>query len=127
MDTTPTSPAHTIAVVDDDPMVAMLLNRVLTKAGYTVVVYQTGELLLEHLGTTHMDLVCLDMSLPGLNGLETLARVRTTTATLPVILFSAAADEVAVEARRLGAFACVPKTGAWDELRTTIAAALAAR
>ena len=127
MDTAPAPAPANIAVVDDDPLVALLLNRVLTKAGYGVTVYQTGEQLLDVLTTTEHAVVCLDMSLPGLNGLQVLERARVLKPALRVILFSAAADEVVQDARSAGAFAVVPKTGSWDELRATVAWARAAR
>ncbi len=113
-----------IAVVDDDPLVALLLNRVLTMAGYGVTVYQTGEQLLDAITTTAHAVVCLDMSLPGLDGLQVLELARARKPALRVILFSAAADELVQDARSAGAFAVVPKTGAWDELRATVARAL---
>lgn len=115
-----------VAVVDDDPTVTLMLDRILTRAGYTVRVFDSGEGLLERIGEGGIDLICLDLSLPGIDGLETLARLKAMQVTLPVILFTASAEEVTPRALAGGAFACVPKAGAWTELRTAVAAGLAA-
>lgn len=122
---TPARATANIAVVDDDPLVSLLINRVLTRAGYTVTVYQSGEQLLDALATTDYGAVCLDMSLPGLNGLQVLTRAIALKPALRVILFSAAADDVLQDACSAGAFAVVSKAGSWDDLRETVARALA--
>jgi CheY-like chemotaxis protein len=124
----PSNPApRTVAVVDDDSTSTALLNRILTRAGCTVIVYDSGEELLEQLASSRPDVICLDMSLPGIDGLETLRRLHSTARGLPVILFSASADAVRDEALAAGAFACVDKTGGWNELRDAIDRALARR
>lgn len=121
------SPQRTVAVVDDDPTCAMMLDRIFSRSGYGVVVFGSGEAFLEVVGTTTADVVCLDMGLPGMTGLETLRALKQVAPALPVVLFSAAADEIHKDAMASGAYACVPKTGAWAELRTAVAAAIAAR
>jgi len=122
---TPARATANIAVVDDDPLVSLLMNRVLTRAGYTVTVYQSGEQLLDALDTTDYGAVCLDMSLPGLNGLQVLTRAVALKPALRVILFSAAADDALQDACSAGAFAVVSKAGSWDDLREAVARALA--
>jgi CheY-like chemotaxis protein len=104
----------------------MMVSRVLMKEGYGVKVYGSGETAVAGVPGDSIDAVCLDMSLPGIDGLETLARLKTLQPALPVILFTAAAEEVASRARDLGAYACVAKTGAWAELRAAVAGALIA-
>ena len=114
----------TVAVVDDDSTSTVLLSRILTRAGCTVIVYDSGEKLLEQLASSRPDVICLDMELPGIDGLETLRRLHSIEPGLPVILFSASADAVRDEAIAGGAFACVDKTGGWNELRGAIEKAL---
>jgi len=113
-----------VAVVDDDPTSTALISRILSRSGCTVIVYDCGETLLEQLTSTRPDIVCLDLSLPGIDGLETLRRLQAIEPGLPVILFSASADAVRDEALAAGAFACVDKTGGWNELRAGIDRAL---
>lgn len=117
----------TVAVVDDDPTVTIILSRILEASGYTVLVQGSGEDLLDAIATQTYDVICLDLGLPGIDGLETLARLTARRSTTPVILFSASADDVRDQAMASGAFACVSKTGGWGELRAAVDAALASR
>jgi two-component system C4-dicarboxylate transport response regulator DctD len=110
----------TVAVVDDDPTSTALLGRILSRAGFTVIAYESGEELLEHLATSRPDVICLDVELPGIDGLETLRRLQAIEPHLPAILFSASADAVRDEALGAGAFACVDKTEGWNGLRGAI-------
>lgn len=118
------SPPPLVAVVDDDPTVIAILSRVLAADGYQVQVYTSGEALLDDAPSRPLDVICLDMSLPGLDGLQTLARLRAAGANAPTILFTASADERAGEAAAAGAFACVSKTAGWGELRALVRQAL---
>ena len=122
----PSKPAPcTVAVVDDDSTSTVLLSRILTRAGCAVIVYESGEELLEQLASSRPDVICLDKELPGIDGLETLRRLHSIEPGLPVILFSASADAVRDKAIAAGAFACVDKTGGWNELREAIDRAVA--
>ncbi len=119
------TPTRIVAVVDDDPTCAIMLDRIFSRSGYGVAVFGSGEAFLEAVGTRSLDVVCLDMGLPGMTGLDTLRAVKQVAPALPIVLFSAAADDIHKEAMAAGAFACVPKTGAWAELRAAVAAAIA--
>jgi CheY-like chemotaxis protein len=120
----PHEPSPSVAVVDDDPTCTLVLERVLARGGYAVTVYPSGEAILAALATTSHIAVCLDLSLPGIDGLETLRRIKTTRPSLPVIVFTASADDVGPEALAAGAFACVPKAGAWSELTEAVRRAI---
>ena len=104
-----------------------MLDRIFSRAGYDVVVFGSGEAFLEAVAFHSADVVCLDMALPGMTGLDTLRALKQVAPALPVILFSAAADDIRNEAMATGAFACVPKTGTLTELRAAVAAAIAGR
>ena len=121
------TPTRTVAVVDDDPTCSIMLDRIFTRSGYGVVVFGSGEAFLEAVPSLTADVVCLDMGLPGMTGLETLRAVKQVAPALPIILFSAAAEEIQKDALASGAYACVPKTGSWTELRAAVAEAIAAR
>ena len=117
----------TVAVVDDDPTVTVILSRILEASGYAVQLHGSGEALLAALPASASDVICLDMGLPGIDGLETLSRLTQRGSTIPVILFTASADEVREQALAAGAFRCVSKTGGWAELRAAVDVALASR
>ena len=55
---------------------------------YRVIQVESGEMLLETLRQTPLDLVIMEAQLPGLGGLDTLEKLRETNPRLPVIIFS---------------------------------------
>jgi len=117
----PSQPApFTVAVVDDDSTATTLLSRILSRAGYTVVVFTSGEELLQQASLSEVDIACLDQGLPGIHGLETLRRLQSIRPSLPVILFSASADAIRDEALAAGAVACVDKTKGWEGVGAAI-------
>jgi DNA-binding NtrC family response regulator len=100
--------APTILVVDDERNIRRTLDLVLRGEGYQVVEAGSGEEALQLLahGDTPVELVLLDLLLPGINGLDLLERVRQDDATrdLPVIVISGHATvHDAVKAIKLGA------------------------
>lgn len=102
----PVSP--TVLVVDDERNIRRTLDLVLRGEGYDVVEAETGEEALELLahGQKPVDLVIVDLMLPGIGGLEVLARIRhdESTRALPVVVISGHATvHDAVKAIKLGA------------------------
>ncbi len=94
---TDTNPS--IMVVDDDWMIREIMQAHLENAGYTVYTAHSGENALE-LAAIHLpDLVILDMRMPGLNGHDVCARLKTASATrnTAVLITTAMDDE---ESRR---------------------------
>ena len=106
-----TDPAA-ILVVDDTPANRHVLARRLARHGYRVATASDGPAALEHLDAEPTDLVLLDWMMPGMDGLEVLARIRhTRSATaLPVIMATAkdSTDDI-VTALELGASDYVTK------------------
>jgi EAL domain-containing protein (putative c-di-GMP-specific phosphodiesterase class I)/DNA-binding response OmpR family regulator len=84
-----------ILVADDDHDVRSLFATVLTTAGFDVITAVDGEDALEQLAAADVSLLLLDSSMPRLDGLEVIKRVRANerTARLPVILVTGAAAE----------------------------------
>ena len=100
----------TILIVDDEPGVRTALTGVLRDEGYDVEAVATGEACLERLTRGTVDLVVLDVWLPGLDGLDTLARLRERQVDAQVVLISGHGNiESAVRAIKLGAFDFVEK------------------
>lgn len=88
------SPASTatIMVVEDDPTVGEVVSTYLEHAGFSVRQYVDGETALESMNTSSVDLVVLDLMLPGMDGLEVCRRLRAD-ADIPVIMLTALGDE----------------------------------
>ncbi|GGM93611.1 response regulator [Thermus composti] len=65
-----------ILVVEDEPLVAHLVRRMLERAGYQVAWAPSGKAALEALGREAFDLVVCDLVMPGVSGLEVIREVR---------------------------------------------------
>ena len=99
--------AHpTVLVVEDDPVTAGLLRHHLERTGLKVAHEENGKEAYSRIQESPPDLVVLDLQLPGMNGLEVLARLQDSgrlAKTKVVILTSLAADESVSRAFQLGA------------------------
>jgi diguanylate cyclase (GGDEF)-like protein len=88
----------TLLLVDDDPMNRDALQRRLVRAGFRVLTAESGQHALDIVAAERVDLVLLDVMMPGMDGIETLRRLRRSRAIseLPVIMVTAkdGADEV---------------------------------
>src|SRR5947199_1777111 len=100
----------TILIVDDEPGVRSALSGVLRDEGYTVEAVPSGEACLDRVTRGAVDLIVLDVWLPGMDGLATLARIRERQLDAQVVLISGHGNiESAVRAIKLGAFDFVEK------------------
>jgi two-component system nitrogen regulation response regulator NtrX len=100
----------TILIVDDEPGVRTALTGVLSDEGYAVEAVSSGEACLERLTRGPVDVIVLDVWLPGMDGLATLARLRERQVDAQVVLISGHGNiESAVRAIKLGAFDFVEK------------------
>src|SRR6186997_1392226 len=100
----------TILIVDDEPGVRSSLSGVLKDEGYSVEAVASGEACLERVTRGAVDLIVLDVWLPGMDGLATLARLRERQVDSQVVLISGHGNiESAVRAIKLGAFDFVEK------------------
>jgi two-component system nitrogen regulation response regulator NtrX len=100
----------TILIVDDEPGVRTALTGVLRDEGYSVEAVASGEACLERVTRGPVDLIVLDVWLPGMDGLATLARLRERQVDAQVVLISGHGNiESAVRAIKLGAFDFVEK------------------
>lgn len=87
------SPADHILVVDDDPEIRQLLKQYLEKNGYQVSAVGEGGGMWTTLGRTRVDLIVLDLMLPGVDGLD-LCRDLRARSKVPVIMLTARGDEM---------------------------------
>jgi two-component sensor histidine kinase len=94
----------TLLYIDDDPALARLVDRSLTRLGFKVVHAAGGAEGLERLAQGGIDVVALDQYMPGLDGLETLERILAIPNAPPVVFVTAAQDSsIAVTALKAGA------------------------
>jgi two-component system, NtrC family, nitrogen regulation response regulator NtrX len=99
-----------ILIVDDEPGVRSALSGVLRDEGYNVDAVDSGEACLDRLSRRVFDVVVLDVWLPGMDGLATLARMRERQVDAQVVIISGHGNvESAVRAIKMGAFDFVEK------------------
>jgi two-component sensor histidine kinase/CheY-like chemotaxis protein len=94
----------TLLYIDDDEALARLVDRGLTRRGFSVVHATSGTHGLDRLRQGGIDVIALDQFMPGLDGLETLERIMAIPNAPPVVFVSAAQDSsIAVTALKAGA------------------------
>lgn len=112
-----------ILLIEDEPGVARMVDRGLTAHGHQVLVAETGEDGLLFARTEPVDLVLLDIVLPGLDGHEVLADLRRLRSDLPVIMLTARDDlESKIGALDSGADDYITKPFAFEELLARVRA-----
>jgi two-component system nitrogen regulation response regulator NtrX len=118
----------TILIVDDEPGVRAALGGVLRDEGYTVEAVASGEECLDRVIRGGVDLILLDVWLPGLDGLATFQRLRERHVDAQIVLISGHGNiESAVRAIKMGAFDFVEKPLSLDKTVLVVANALRQR
>ncbi|CAM3142062.1 winged helix family two component transcriptional regulator [Williamsia muralis] len=83
-----------VLLADDDPIVSDVVRRYLERDGLQVTLVGAGDAALEHLENHQVDLVILDVMMPGRGGIEVLTEIRRgPRAGMPVILLTASGEE----------------------------------
>lgn len=118
----------TILVVDDDPVQRRLLTANIEQLGYSAIAADGGEAALQQLSTAESDpvsLVILDLMMPGINGMEVLARLRELDRPTPVIVQTVQRGvDTVVDAMRAGAVDFIAKPVSPERLQISIENAL---
>ncbi|MDR7301323.1 response regulator transcription factor [Haloactinomyces albus] len=83
-----------VLLAEDDPAIAVPLSRALQREGYSVQVLEEGPPTLRAAASGGIDLLVLDLGLPGMDGLEVCRRLRTQGRGVPVLMLTARTDEV---------------------------------
>jgi len=118
----------TVLIVDDEPGVRKALGDDLRDEGYIVESVSSGEACLERLTRGPIDLIVLDVWLPGMDGLATLTRLRERQVDSQVVLISGHGDiESAVRGIKLGAFDFLEKPLQHDRTMLVVGNALRQR
>jgi two-component system KDP operon response regulator KdpE len=115
---------RTILLVDDEPQIRRVLRASLTSQGANVLDVQNGEEALETLRNRTVDLILLDLNMPGMGGLETCRAIRAGWE-VPIIVVSVReSDRDKVDVLDAGADDFVTKPFSFDELMARVRAAL---
>ena len=89
----PSSPVKKILIVDDDPTIRAVLKEILHAHRYAVVEAEDGRQALELLHKVSVDLIITDRSMPNMDGLELLKRLRDENRDIPSLMISAYGEE----------------------------------
>jgi CheY-like chemotaxis protein len=95
-----------ILIVDDEPQACQILSRLIRHLGHETAYRTGGAEALAYVDATPVDLMILDVMMPGMDGMEVLRRLRADprTQSMPIVMFSAVADRNFIdEAIRKGA------------------------
>ena len=110
-----------ILVVDDDAMNLKRTKMILEKQ-YDILLAESGREALKKIGGKKIDLILLDIAMPGMDGIETFERMKDYPIEIPVIFLTASGDEDDVKsAIRLGAVNYLKKPFYPQELLKRIA------
>ncbi len=94
-----------VLVVDDEGSVRKLLSRILEEAGYQVTTADNGEEALHKVSLGEVEVVLLDVKMPGMSGVEVLSRLTADSPDTCVIMVTSVVDTgTAIETMKLGAY-----------------------
>ena len=108
-----------ILVIEDDPPVRELLQDVLGEVDYEVVAVHDGSMALQVMRSIHVDLITLDLDLPGLSGSELLGIIHTRANAVPPVVIITSGAPISRELQTQ-VQAVVTKPFDVDDLLTTI-------
>ena len=110
-----------ILIIDDEEVLQDILTVLIRKEGHTPITASTGEEGLAVLEREEIDLILLDLMLPGMHGMEVLRQVRQRNTEVVVVVITAFSSiESAIQAMREGAFHYIPKPFKNEEVLLTI-------
>jgi two-component system nitrogen regulation response regulator NtrX len=117
--------ARTILVVDDEESILQSLDGILTDEGFDAVTARSGAEALEKIKELMPDLVLLDIWMPGMDGIETLTKIREVNSSLQVVMMSGHGTiETAVKATKVGAYDFIEKPLSLEKLLLSVNNAL---
>ena len=114
--------ALNILIIDDEEDVVEVLRDRLESYGFTVSSAGSGLQALTLLAEDTFDGILLDLRMPGMDGFETLERIRKRDSSTPIIIITASSNkEAAIIAESKGANEYLMKPFEWEELKAKIA------
>ena len=116
-----------VLVVDDDAKILFAFRQVFRKAGYSTITASDGEEALQKISTEQPSVVFMDISMPKVDGLEVLRRLKAQHLTAPVVIITGYGTmQTAIKAVKLGAFEYLTKPLDVRKIREIAERALAA-
>jgi signal transduction histidine kinase len=110
-----------IVVIDDDYAMRLSCRKILSKSGYEVATFEDGMEGLDGISRVRPDLVIVDLKMPGMSGMEVIARVHAINPDIVIVVITGYATiDTAVEAMKSGAYDFLPKPFAPEELRLIV-------
>jgi DNA-binding NtrC family response regulator len=120
--------AETLLIIDDDDANCRLIKAIFSAEGMDVAAAHDGQSGIDRVRTEPPDVILLDLRLPGLDGLEVLAKLKQEVPALPVVMLTAHQDvKTAVRATQLGAFDYLTKPFHNEEVVVVVRRALQTR
>ena len=117
--------APSVAVIDDDALVLRSLGRLLRSAGFAVRTFASSQDFLAQSGDAHAGCVVLDLTMPGLNGLELQQMLASSSDPCPVVFLSGHADiPASVKAMKAGAIDFLTKPVDREQLLAAVRIAI---
>jgi signal transduction histidine kinase len=113
--------AERVVVIDDDHAMRLSCKQILAKMGFAVEVFDNGADGLDGVGRLKPALVVVDLKMPGIGGMEVVARVHEMDPqTVILVITGYATIGTAVEAMKTGAYDFLPKPFSPDEMRVIV-------
>ena len=111
-----------VLLVDDVKSVRSVLAIFLGRSSYKVAEAESGPLALAQLETFQPEIVLLDIRMPGMDGVQTLQKIKERDSKIPVIMVTATTDEgIAQETIQRGACDYIAKPFRFEQLQTHLA------
>jgi PAS domain S-box-containing protein len=114
-----------VLVVDDEERIRDGCSKILTKENCLVDTAESGEIGLKMLAERHYDIILTDLMMPGIGGMEVLAKVREQHPdSVSIVITGFPTLEHSIEAMKKGAFDFIPKPFTPDQLRVVVSKAV---
>lgn len=110
-----------ILVVDDEPAIRNMLKKFLTKKGYKAIIASSGEEAIKKVKKEKPHVVLLDIKMPGIDGVETLKKIKTLDKKTGIVMITVVDDEeIARKCMGLGAVDYIAKPLGLDYLENVL-------
>lgn len=114
-----------VLIADDSAVMRTLISHVINRLGYHALSANDGDACVHMLNSEKVDLLLLDLNMPGKNGMEVLSYLQANDIAIPVIMITASDDiSQAVQCIKMGAYEYLTKPVKNDRLEITVSNAL---